>query len=74
MVIRAPDALTRQQMSRIRHRHLACFLEVARARKISQAAEALNITQPAASKTLRDLEDILGAKLFDRGRQPDGAA
>lgn len=67
MVMQKPDSLIRHKLVKIRHRHLNCFLEIARARKISVAAEALNITQPAASKTLRELEDILETKLFDRG-------
>jgi LysR family pca operon transcriptional activator len=58
---------TRRQLARIRHRHLICFLETARSRKISAAAEVLNISQPATSKTLRELEDILDSKLFERG-------
>lgn len=56
-----------QQLSRIRHRHLKCFLEIARTRKVGLAAAALNITQPAASKTLRELETMLDARLFVRG-------
>lgn len=58
---------SRRRLARIRHRHLVCFLEAARTRKISAAAEALNISQPATSKTLHELEEILGAKLFERG-------
>jgi LysR family pca operon transcriptional activator len=58
---------SKQQLSRIRHRHLNCFLEAARSRKVSAAAYALNISQPAASKTLSELEAILDTKLFERG-------
>jgi LysR family pca operon transcriptional activator len=47
-------------------RHLRCFLEVARLGSVGQAAEALAISQPAVSKTLRELEDRLGVELFDR--------
>lgn len=32
------------------------------------AAEALSVTQPAVTKTLGELEDLLGARLFVRGR------
>ncbi len=67
MVINDRFLTARQRLSRIRHRHLNCFLEIARSGKISLAAAALNVTQPAASKTLRELEDVLDAKLFERG-------
>lgn len=66
MVIKSEQTTSKQTLSRIRHRHLNCFLEVARSRKISAAAYTLNISQPAASKTLAELEDILDTKLFER--------
>ncbi|MFC6590213.1 LysR family transcriptional regulator [Sulfitobacter pacificus] len=50
----------------LRLRHVRCFLEIARAESVSVAADRLNITQPAVSRSLRELEDILGAQLFDR--------
>ena len=54
---------------RIKLRHIACFLEVARLKSVVAAAEALNISQPAASKTIQELEDLLGVALFDRSRR-----
>jgi LysR family pca operon transcriptional activator len=66
MVINTNGLNTKQQLSRIRNRHLNCFLEVARTRKISAAALSLNISQPAASKTLAELEGILETRLFKR--------
>jgi len=51
---------------RIRLRHLRCFLETARLGSLSAAAGALNVSQPAASKTIKELEAILGRDLFDR--------
>lgn len=51
---------------RIRLRHLRCFLETARLGSLSAAARALNVSQPAASKTIRELETILDKPLFDR--------
>ena len=67
MVIETDLNPTKQQLARIRHRHLNCFLEAARTRKVSSAAFALSISQPAASKTLAELERILETRLFDRG-------
>lgn len=52
--------------SRVKFRHLQTFLEVARQRSVGKAADALAITQPAVSRTLRELEDILGVALFDK--------
>lgn len=53
---------------RIRLRHINCFVAVAQERNIGRAAEHLRLSQPAISKTLSELEEILGAKLLERGR------
>lgn len=55
--------------SQIKFRHLQCFLETARLGSIVQGAEAMSISQPAVSKTLKELESALGARLFDRSRK-----
>ncbi|MBN3854155.1 pca operon transcription factor PcaQ [Paraburkholderia sp. Ac-20340] len=54
--------------SRVKFRHLQCFLAVAQFGSVQQAAESLSITQPAVSKTIAELEAALGVKLFERGR------
>jgi len=54
---------------RIKHRQVACFLEIAERRSFIRAAEALHTTQPAISKTISALEAELGVALFDRGRR-----
>lgn len=54
---------------RIKLRHLTCFLEVARLKSVSGAASMLGLSQPAASKTIQELEAILGVELFDRSRR-----
>lgn len=50
----------------LRLRHLRCFMETARLESLSAAAAVLNVSQPAASKTIRELESILSVTLFDR--------
>ncbi|MCR9108937.1 pca operon transcription factor PcaQ [Marivita sp. XM-24bin2] len=55
--------------ARIRLRHLRCFLETARLGSLSAAANALNVSQPAVSKTIRELEGVLGKPLFDRSNR-----
>ncbi|AEQ51210.1 pca operon transcription factor PcaQ [Pelagibacterium halotolerans] len=51
---------------RIRFRHLRTLIEVSRQGSIVKAADVLGVTQPAVTKTIRELEDIVGKKLFDR--------
>jgi LysR family pca operon transcriptional activator len=58
-----------QPETRIKIRHLACFLEVANRRSFGAAAEALAITQPAVSKAIAELEQILGVAVFERSRR-----
>lgn len=53
---------------RIKFRHVQCFVEIARHRSLKRAADRLFLTQPAISKTLKELEDILGAQLLNRSR------
>ncbi|HRE21714.1 MAG TPA: pca operon transcription factor PcaQ [Rhabdaerophilum sp.] len=53
---------------RIRIRHLSAFIEASRRKSVSRAAEALHLTQPAISKTLGELEDIVGTRLMNRSR------
>lgn len=55
--------------SRIRLRHLDCFVAVAQERNLGRAALRMNLTQPAISKTLSELEQIVGARLLERNRQ-----
>ncbi|MDR3271268.1 MAG: LysR family transcriptional regulator [Peptococcaceae bacterium] len=46
--------------------HLKYFMEAADMQHITKAAHNLFITQPSLSKTIKNLEDEIGVKLFDR--------
>lgn len=45
------------------------FISVANNKNITRASEELNISQPAISKSIRNLEEYLGGKLFIRTRR-----
>ena len=50
----------------LKTRHLVLLVELGRHGSIMQAAQAANLTQPAASKLLAELEHALGVPLFER--------
>lgn len=52
--------------SGLKLRHVQAFLAVSEAGTISGAARRRHISQPALSKTINELEQILGTALFDR--------
>lgn len=47
-------------------RHIQYFLAVAQHHSFTKAANALHVSQPALSQQVRQLEESLGAQLFDR--------
>ena len=52
--------------TRLKPRQLLLLVEIAELGNVHRAADALNMTQPAASKLLRELEETLGVELFER--------
>lgn len=50
----------------IKLRHVATFLEVARTASIGKAASLLHVSQPAVTRTIRELEQALGAAIVER--------
>lgn len=50
-------------------RHLRTFATVAEQGTVSKASAALRVAQPALSRQIKDLEQELGIKLFDRVRR-----
>ncbi len=59
--------------ARLKARQLMLLIAIDDEGSTQRAAELLNMSQPAASKMLKDLEDTMGVSLFDRvprGMQP----
>jgi LysR family pca operon transcriptional activator len=55
--------------ARLKLRHLQCLVMVAQERNLVRAARALSLTQPAVSKTIAELEEIVGRRLLVRRRR-----
>jgi DNA-binding transcriptional LysR family regulator len=53
-------------LDRIKLRHLRTLLAIEEQGGIGRAAERLNVTQPAVSKTIAEIEAMIGAELFER--------
>lgn len=51
-------------------RLLTTFSEVARLGSMRDAAKRLNVSQPAITQALRELEDHIGVQLLDRSKRP----
>jgi LysR family transcriptional regulator of abg operon len=65
-------------LARLRFRHLQLIVEVERTGSLSRAAEALSLSQPALSKSLKEIEGMLNFEIFHRGprglqKTPQGA-
>ncbi|WP_066736471.1 LysR substrate-binding domain-containing protein [Cupriavidus sp. D384] len=64
----ATDKLLHQIVSRLRLRHLPLLLALERQRSVSRVAAEMNLSQPAVTKALREIEDIFMTSLFTRTR------
>ena len=52
--------------TRLKTRQLLLLLQLSEHGSVLRAAEAARMTQPAASKLLAEMENMLGVKLFER--------
>ena len=50
-------------------RHIRIFLEVCRTMNVTRAAENLYMTQPAVSRSIHEIEQVYGVRLFERLNQ-----
>ncbi|WP_447778349.1 LysR substrate-binding domain-containing protein [Variovorax boronicumulans] len=62
----AAERARHRLVGRLRLKHLRLIDALARTSSLRQAAVAMSLTQPAATKILQDLEDVLGVPLFTR--------
>ncbi|MGF6732766.1 DNA-binding transcriptional LysR family regulator [Paraburkholderia youngii] len=53
-------------VNRLKFRHLALLVALDDTRNLHQAAEAVNVAQPSASRMLGDIEEAFGFLLFER--------
>src|SRR5471032_3541711 len=60
------DAVQGLKTSGVSLQQLRLFVIVAQHRSFTQAGNALGVTQSAASRSIRELEDLLELRLFDR--------
>lgn len=58
--------LKRQQVINPNFKHLRVFIEIARRGSFRNAANALHMSEPAASQAISQLETLLAVKLLDR--------
>jgi DNA-binding transcriptional LysR family regulator len=59
-----------EQISRrLKLRQLEVLIAVGQLGNMAKAAEQLAISQPVVSKTIADLENTLGVRLFDRNQR-----
>ena len=61
-----PNSMPWFLRARLKTRQLMLLIAIGDEGNIHRAAEILNMSQPAASKLLKDLEDVLGISLFER--------
>ncbi|GAA4328350.1 LysR family transcriptional regulator [Pigmentiphaga soli] len=60
---------TESLLARLRFRHLQMLDALERTGSLRAASGTLNVTQPALSKALKELEEVLGFALFQRTRR-----
>jgi LysR family transcriptional regulator of abg operon len=56
-------------LARLRFRHLQLLVGIRRSGSLRSAARELNLSQSAVSKSLKELEGVLGVSLFERNAQ-----
>lgn len=60
------SVLFNRLQARLRIRHLQVFVKLGELRSLRRTAEAIQVSQPAVTQQLADLEQLLGLTLFER--------
>ena len=71
------DVIYRRLLSKAKFRHLSLLIQLNDLRNMKRAAESMNLSQPAVSLAVSELEKLLGVTLFlrhARGVEPTQAA
>jgi DNA-binding transcriptional LysR family regulator len=61
-----PYELTHLLRSQVKLKHLQFIVAISEQLHIGRVAEQMHLSQPTASKTLAEIESLVGARLFDR--------
>lgn len=60
------NAATRSLLNRLRYKHLHMLVALGSSQNLHRASLMLNMSQPAATRMLREIEEMFGCQLFDR--------
>lgn len=60
------ESIRNMASRRLELRHLRCFIVAAQECHFGRAGRRLNVSTPAVSRQIQDLEEILGVQLFER--------
>ncbi|MCJ0764393.1 LysR family transcriptional regulator [Variovorax terrae] len=72
----SPTVMNERMLARLRLRHLRLVVALGTTATLHKAAEAVGISQPAATQMLREMEELLALQLFERhsrGMRPTAA-
>ena len=58
--------ISRSLFNRLRYKHLHMLVALSSSQNLHRASQALNMSQPAATRMLREIEDMFGCDLFER--------
>lgn len=62
-------AMARHLRARLRFKHLELLVKLGESASLHRASSALSMTQSAATKLLQEVEQMVGAQLFERSRR-----